>query len=100
MKTRMPFDTETERKVIKGMSWRQSLYVLVGGLIYLSIASELLFAGFSFVTTVILMASLTPITIPFLIFAFYRNKATHYFFDHYLFFKINHKKKQSGIWRK
>lgn len=96
----MPFDTETERKVIKGMSWRQSLYVLIGGLIYLSIGSEVLFGGMPFVTTVILLALLSPITAPFLIFAFYRNRETHYFFDRFLIFKINHKKKQAGIWRK
>lgn len=96
----MPFDTETERKVIKSMSWRQSLYVLVGGLIYMSIGSEVLFAGFSFITTVLLLAFLTPITIPFLVFAFYKNKDTSLFYDRYLLFKFNHKKKQVGLWRK
>jgi PrgI family protein len=100
VKTRMPFDTEAERKVIKGMSWRQSLYALVGMLIYLSIGSEILFAGMSFVTTVVILALLLPITIPFVVFAFYRDKQTHYFYDYYLFFKTNHKKKQAGIWRK
>lgn len=100
MKTRMPFDTEKERKVIKFMSWRQSLYVLVGGLIYLSIGSEVLFAGYPLVTTVVILAFLTPLTIPFLVFAFYQNRETGYFFDHYLLFRLNHKKKQAGIWRK
>ncbi|QOK30089.1 PrgI family protein (plasmid) [Cytobacillus oceanisediminis] len=100
MKTRMPFDTETERKVIKGMSWRQSLYVLIGGLIYFSIGSEVLFGGFPFVTTVIILVLLIPITLPFLIFAFYKNKETNYFYDRYLVFKFNYKKKQSGLWRK
>lgn len=100
LKTRMPFDTETERKPIKGMSWRQSLYVLVGGLIYFSIASEVLFGGFSFVLTVLILAFLTPITVPFIVLAFYKNKETEYFYDRYLLFKINHKKKQIGIWRK
>lgn len=96
----MPFDTETERKVIKSMSWRQSLYVLVGGLIYMTIGSEILFSGLPFVTTVLILAALTPITVPFLVFSFYKNKETNHFYDRYLFFKINHKKKQSGLWRK
>lgn len=100
MKTKMPFDTETERKVVKFMSWRQSLYVLIGGLIYFTIASDILFAGFNFIVTIIILALLTPITAPFLILAFYKNKETHYFFDRYLLFKINHSKKQAGIWRK
>ncbi|RTR28133.1 PrgI family protein [Robertmurraya yapensis] len=100
MKTRMPFDTETERKVIKFMSWRQSLYALVGGLLYLSIGSEILFAGMPFITTIVVLALLIPITIPFVIFGFYQDKETNLFYDHYLWFRFNHKKKQAGIWRK
>lgn len=100
MKTRMPFDTETERKFIKSLSVRQSLYVLIGGLIYFSIASELLFAGFPFIPTILLLVAVTPILIPFVVLAFYKNKETNLFYDRYIIFKTNHKKKQSGIWRK
>lgn len=96
----MPFDTETERKVIKFMSWRQALYMTIGGLLFLSIASEILFAGQSFVTTVLLIVAITPITVPFLVLAFYKNKETDYYYDRYLLFVLNFKKKQSGIWRK
>jgi len=100
MKTRMPFDTEKERKVIKGLSWRQSFYALFALLIYGSIGTEVMFAGFGFIQTALILFALTPILIPFAILAFYRDKQTNYFYDRYLIFKWNYKKKQAGLWRK
>ncbi|MFD2216592.1 MULTISPECIES: PrgI family protein [Bacillaceae] len=100
MRTRMPFNTEAERKSIRGVSWRQATYILFAALVYLSIASEILFSGrFTFIVGFVLCALTLPITAPFLILAFLKNGKSGYYYDQHLIFLSKFKKSQTGIWR-
>lgn len=100
MRTKMPFNTEAERKSIRGFSWRQAIYILFAGLIYLSIVSEILFSGrFSFIVGFILSALVLPITLPFFLLAFLKNRQSGYFYDRHIYFLLKFKKSQTGIWR-
>ncbi|MYL35497.1 hypothetical protein GLW08_20555 [Pontibacillus yanchengensis] len=101
MRTKMPFDTEKERKVIKGMSWRQGIYALVAGVIYITITSEIVFSGkFPFMMGFILCLLVLPIIAPLIVFAFLKNKDSGYFLDRHILYVLKHRKAQSGVWRK
>ncbi len=101
MQTRMPFDTEKERKFIKRLSPRQAIYSLFATLIYVSIAFEIAFSGGRhFMVTIILLLLCLPLVSPLLILAFLTHKDTGYFYDKHLWFLYKNKKTQIGIWRK
>lgn len=101
MHTKMPFNTEAERKTIRQFSWRQAIYLLFAGLIYLSIVSEVVLSGsFSFIVATLLTVFVFPVTLPFLLLAFLKHPQTGYYLDRHLIFVWKFKSSQVTIWRK
>ncbi|RJG21325.1 PrgI family mobile element protein [Paenibacillus thiaminolyticus] len=103
MRTLMPFDTEKERKPVKvyewSVSWRQATYLGGGSLLFLQVCQWVYTDSVNFLINILFWVMCIPILIPFFVFALMKNSKTGHFYDRYLFYKIQHKRKQSGVWR-
>lgn len=103
MRALLPFDTETERKPVKiyewSFSWRQTAYLGAGLLLTLQLCQWVYVDSFGFLVNLLFWAMCLPISVPFLLFALIRHPQTGYFMDRHFWYRIRHRKTQSGVWR-
>lgn len=104
MKTKMPFDTEMERKPLKvwefAFSWRQCAYLAVSLVVFIQyLQYVVIMPGFSFVISLVLFFLGLLLFSPAFIFGFIRNGSTGLYIDKYLLYYLRHKKNETGIWR-
>jgi len=103
MKALLPFDTEKERRPIKlydwSFSWRQTAYFGGGLLLVLQMFQWVYVDTLSFVINLLFWVMCLPLGAPFVYFALFRNSQTGHYMDRHLWYRIRHKKTQSGVWR-
>lgn len=102
MRTRIPFDTEKERKPVKAydwsFSWRQSAYIGIGLLAYAQ-CCQWAFIGAIGMMNLLTFLLLSPVLIIPVLCALVKNSKTGLFLDRHFWNYLNHHK-QTGIWRK
>jgi hypothetical protein len=103
MRAIMPFDTEKERRPIKlhdwSFSWRQTAY-FGGALMTLIQSCQFVYMdSLDFIVNIIFMVMCIPLAFPFIYFAMFKSPLTGHYMDRHLWYKLRHKKSQSGVWR-
>jgi hypothetical protein len=104
MRTRLPFDTEKERKPLKAwnfsISWRQLAYIVTSVVIVSETMQYTMNGDYPLVLNAILFFMNCLGLLPAAILGFKKHSQTDYFLDRHLLIYFRHKRRESGLWRR
>ncbi|MDQ0896344.1 hypothetical protein QFZ80_000172 [Paenibacillus sp. V4I7] len=104
MRTAMPFDTEKERRPIKiwelSFSWRQTAYFSIALLTFIQLVQYSYNDSFPFALSFVVFFMCAMVFVPAVLLSFVKHPQSGLFLDRHLIYRIRHKKKESGLWRR